>query len=650
MLLKRYAICIAMLAFYISEVKSELIQIEAEDGLSMGSRKDRSAASGKATIQLSASQSVTNSFVTRSLCSVEIYDVAYTNDGGSDTIEVYIDDIQIASFTTISASNFGQNWNVIRNTRAIGTSKEIDTGKHELVLKAVNTDAYGVELDKSVLNLTCTSSIQPRSRAKCINVSSLTDELSCDELPQAVRKSKNTNCAEEDNVNIPIYYSGVRSFKVTAVLPQYYPSITTTNNRKENFTNCEFASKNIWKIGEKDNSSSEFAISCAADVYTIGEPISTFCREFENKFHDRKYTITFTAKGIASGLVEASIGSVFIVSLTQVTGSLALEARCFGRDKIWLSLGIATFNSGELTKMWHVPDLTWDEGENANKIELKIANKSSTNASGLFDYLELNKRDENGESAPITVFDNGATIIEAITIDFWWLYPKSMTVKNLNSDQEWYNISYFRIYRKIPGINSYSQLFVLYQDGNSRILPFPPTGIDWIPFGSSVIIGPTAGSSVRPYASITRVNIDVLSLKMELHYESGGKATATLEYTTTSTAVNIDDISFTTTPSIPFTTFRSMWVADGNADVDHVQTSESSWHIQHGWQSLSASSFKFYRSCVSSHNTLSPDILIAVECKTARTSRASESVFASEMAVTISGFLLLHLIIPCLYA
>jgi hypothetical protein len=66
-----------------------------------------------------------------------------------------------------------------------------------------------------------------------------------------------------------------------------------------------------------------------------------------------------------------------------------------------------------------------------------------------------------------------------------------------------------------------------------------------------------------------------------------------------------------------------MWVADGNADVDRVQTSRNTWHVQYGWQSISASSFKFFRSCVSNHNTLSPDIIIAVKCKTAKTSQTN---------------------------
>ena len=626
-----FMFCMISLAFYISQTRAELIYFEAEDGLYTGSKNDRSAASGKATVHLNTSQSVTNKFTTRSSCLMAILDVAYTNDGGSDSIEAYIDGIVIGSFNTIAASNFGRNWNVIRNTGMIGKNMKINSSSHELLFKAVNTDSYGVELDKFVLNLTCTGRVQPSGPSPmCTNVSSMTSALNCSNPPYAIRNSTNTNCAEEDNVNIPIYYSGVQSFKVTAQLPQYYPSLTTMNNRKENFANCEFASKNIWKIGVNDNNHSEFSVPCASKVYYVGEPISVFCHEITNKYNNPKYTIYFTAKGISSGLVEASIGSVLTVKFTQVTGSLVLEVRCFGRDNHWLSLGTATFNSNELSKVWRVPDLTWNEEQNSNQIELQVLSGSSVNASGKFDYLKLDKRDEGGESSPITVFNNGETIIEAIIIDFWWLYPKGMVIKNLHNNQEWRNITYFRIYRKIPGTNNFSQLFVLYQDGNSRILPFPPNGIDWIPFGSSVIIGPTTSNSVRPYASIIRVNINAISLAMEIHYESGAKATATLQYTATSTTIHVDDISYTTTSLTPFATFRSMWVADGNADVDRVQTSRNTWHVQYGWQSISASSFKFYRSCVSNHNTLSPDIIIAVKCKTAKTSQTNGIPFSSK--------------------
>ena len=149
-------LCIAILATYISQTSAELIQLEAEDGSYTGSKSDRSAASGQATVHLTASQSVENTFTTRSSCSVAIQDVTYTNDGGSDDIEVHIDGILIGYFNTTAASNRGENWNVTNNTGMIGENRKINSGPHQLLLKAVKTDSYGVELDKTILNLTCT--------------------------------------------------------------------------------------------------------------------------------------------------------------------------------------------------------------------------------------------------------------------------------------------------------------------------------------------------------------------------------------------------------------------------------------------------------------------------------------------------------------
>ena len=60
--------CLVFLVVFISEVRTELIQLEAEDGFYTGMKKLRSAASGQATIHLSTSQSVINNFTTQSSC------------------------------------------------------------------------------------------------------------------------------------------------------------------------------------------------------------------------------------------------------------------------------------------------------------------------------------------------------------------------------------------------------------------------------------------------------------------------------------------------------------------------------------------------------------------------------------------------------
>ena len=589
-------------------VAAYVLQLEAENGIHTGNIQSRSSASGDATVYLSESGKVTNTFTTSS-CSVSVENVAYTNDGGSDTIMVYLDGLLVGSFVSKAGSNYGQNWNVIRNSGSIGASVEVPSGSHELVLVVTQADDYGVELDKSTLDLNC-------AVPGCINVTSLSGLSSCNSnLAKITHSSVNTGCAEEDNVKIPLYYTGIKNFNITATLPEYYPSTTTLNNREANFTNCVFHSSTIWQIGENDESFLEYSTSCTSNTYQIGQPVSSFCQQINNQGHTQE-TILFTARGTSSGLVEASIGSVLTITFTQVSGILVIEIRCFGRDETWLSLEKATFTSSSLTNTWMIPDLTWTEKENSNHIELTVVTaESSANAVGKYDFLKLDKRDENGESDPITIFDNGYTIIEAIRIDFWWLHPKAMIIQNLHSNFEWFNISYIRIYRRKPGTDDkFAQLFVLYQDGNSRILSFPPSSVDWIPFGSSVIIGMVNPNSIRPYASIIRVNIDPIALTMEVYYESGGKALLSLQYSSTKTVVKVSDITYNTSNITPFATFRSMWVADGNSDVDHVQTINKSWHIHYGWESIDGLVFEFYRSCVSTHNTLSPNIRIEVDC------------------------------------
>ena len=240
------------------------------------------------------------------------------------------------------------------------------------------------------------------------------------------------------------------------------------------------------------------------------------------------------------------------------------------RTNNWIDLGTKTFNSFTRTKSWQIPDLTWSE-ESLNRVRMTIVTDSTSDASGIFSLLKLAMRNETGETVT-NIYDTSNTIIEVVKIDFWWLYPQAMTIHMLNNGQQWTNVSYFRIYRRIPYTTKYAQVFVLYQDGNARILTFPPTGYDWIPFGSSVIIGPTDPNAHRPHAAISRVDINPYTLSLTVHYVQGGKADLLLKSQTGRTEVKVTGITYMTNSAVPFATFRSMWVRDGNADVDHVAT------------------------------------------------------------------------------
>jgi len=592
----------------------QLISLEAEEGTHTGYAVARSAASNQHTVRLGEGQYVENSFTTQGNCSVTVTDIVYTNDGGSDTITISLDGRAIDTFHTLSGTGGGHLWNVPRSSGMLGDTIELEAGLHQIHIEANATDIYQVEIDQILLTVNCSFSGSPT----CYSLSSLpvvTESCSDSNMTGRVHQNSiQTACAEEDNIHIPVYYSNIQEYSIVATLPQYAAHVVT-NNRDPDFTNCTQTSRLIWAIGAPDQSNNEFRNSCLSlHNFTIGDPPSTMCGQI-NSQELQQQTIVFSARGRSSGLVEASIGSLFSVTFSIVTGTLILEARCYGRELRWISLGTATFSPEQRTYTWHIPDLTWAEGQDNNYLQLVVVAGSTANASAFYDYLQLERRQERGETVT-RIFNDLNTVIEVVAIDFWWLYPDAMTVTRMDSGQEWSNVSYFRISQRIPGTSFYPQVFVLYQDGNSRILTFPPPRLEasWIPFGSSVIIGASDPSTIRPYAAISRVSINIAELEMTVQYEGGGQAVISLVTNRFSTILKVSHISYTTNSSLPFATLRSMWVADGNSDADRVATENGEWNIQQGWSEFTGTNISFFRECVSQHNTLSPDIRILINC------------------------------------
>jgi len=129
-----------------------------------------------------------------------------------------------------------------------------------------------------------------------------------------------------------------------------------------------------------------------------------------------------------------------------------------------------------------------------------------------------------------------------------------------------------------------------------------------------VIVGPAATGS-RPYAEIASVNYVSKFKTLEVMYRSGGSASLDLKQVDRTKARVGVSINYLT--NVPFTTFRSMLVQEGNADVDHVK-----------WQDISGMDFDdpimtfaggesngwlFYRKSRSIHNTSAPDVGIRLD-------------------------------------
>jgi hypothetical protein len=211
------------------------------------------------------------------------------------------------------------------------------------------------------------------------------------------------------------------------------------------------------------------------------------------------------------------------------------------------------------------------------------------------------------------LYNDGTTIVETVTESEWWL-PNGMDV-SVDSGEVVSDVHYVRLYRKIQDESDYPQFFVLYMDGNLRLIPQPPAGTARVCFGSSVLVGPAAVAE-RPFAEISSIKYNSSFQTLDVYYKAGGSAAISILDINRSIARLRVSINYSIT-DIPFATFRSMFVENSNSDVDCVR-----WEDVHGivhddpiftFAGGEGIGWFFYRNNRSQHNTSAPDIWIGVE-------------------------------------
>ena len=185
----------------------------------------------------------------------------------------------------------------------------------------------------------------------------------------------------------------------------------------------------------------------------------------------------------------------------------------------------------------------------------------------------------------------------------WWR-NRDMTV-NIGQISE--TGSYIKLIKKISDANSWPEVMILYEDGTLRMKPHPPNNLQDVCFGSSVIVGPAPEDKTRPFIDINQVTIDPSNLCLDVSYLNGGNAHLCIAVDRTEARIIMNpDYGITT----PIATFRSMWVANGNADVDQIKSGDIINPVLGSWSHLDSSNFFFYRSTKSIHNPEASDIAI----------------------------------------
>jgi len=225
------------------------------------------------------------------------------------------------------------------------------------------------------------------------------------------------------------------------------------------------------------------------------------------------------------------------------------------------------------------------------------------------------------------LFDDGTTVVVAVRLEHWWR-PDGMTF-SVDGGAPVEDVHYVRIHRRIEGTSEYPEFFVLYMDGNLRLIPQPPVGRPFVCYGSSVLVGPAA-EGPRPVAEIISARYLSATRTLELSYAEGGSATLELSEVNRTRALVTARVAYPVEEH-PFATLRSMYVADGNADVDHIRFVDESGSEQTqpilGFTEATGRDWLLRRLTRSAHNTSAPDLAL----------RALSSACAGDTALCLQG-------------
>jgi hypothetical protein len=205
------------------------------------------------------------------------------------------------------------------------------------------------------------------------------------------------------------------------------------------------------------------------------------------------------------------------------------------------------------------------------------------------------------------IYDDGINVVRICSLSDWWRVSTMAVEVNGEGDHACH---YLVIHRKITGASSWPEVLVFYQDGNMRIKPHAPDGYSDVCYGSSVIVGPASLGS-RPYADVEAVQVTAGLVSLQLVITYAGLETAHVVFTVDRTRA-VADVAMSGFPD-HVAVFRSMWVEDGNADVDSVETTAGSVPILSEWDKLAGTAWFFHREFESTHNTSAPDIRIVVD-------------------------------------
>lgn len=187
------------------------------------------------------------------------------------------------------------------------------------------------------------------------------------------------------------------------------------------------------------------------------------------------------------------------------------------------------------------------------------------------------------------------------------------------------NVQQMVLHRYIPGTanppvtwGEYPSFFVIYCDGNMRLIPFPPVGVDHVSVGTSVVMGPTDWAlstdeqEARPLSEISAIDYHTALRTLEISYRSGGSAVLDVNNVTrTQSVVNVT-VNYSTDK--PFCTVNSNFTSNTRCDTSTMVWQDLSGVIHTDpimtFSGAVGSQWLFTKPIASSTRPSAPDISI----------------------------------------
>ena len=557
----------------------------------------RSEASGRKAVHMFTNQYLEYTFCVRKDTNVQISNIRFSNDGPHDEYLIEIDGNVVGEFLTGTQTGSGAAWNNYHSSGPVGKPVLITAGNHKVKLTTKVSDQWGAEVDFITLEVDDQALDEMGFYCDmfCFNDIKFENVSKHDTVPSSrfEQKSFKSSCSEEANVKVAVFNDFANTFRLTATSPKYR---TFSNNRIPSYSGCNF--------GRPSLNLSNILIDPYGQTIETKKLKTIF--EGSPTYVAMKTTFFQSQLSLARGVDENRVGSVLSLKFRNEGPVFELDVSYLGDSRRYISFERLKIDpQNETTHTWTIPDYSWSIDQE-NELRLGITAPKVMNI--VIESMTLTSR-ETVHNKTI-LFQDNKYIIEGTDIDFWYMGENTMMITSKYTKEEFNRMDRIQVYAKLPWSSGFSQVFSLYHDGMASLLPMTPHGLDWIPYGTSVIIGPNNASDRRPTSPIKSIEFDSINMVFEVEFIHGDRASLYLDALHYDTILTVQYNTIKHDRKIyPLMTLSSMWISNGNSLVDHISVNgDAARSIMEDWKNLYGLSAVLFRKCISSYNTLSPDL------------------------------------------